>query len=147
MPESGALFKVHLPNTACMEWFPEETGGKIGTVAYHAEQELDTRLYQDTGMYREKQFATADSVILQTMEEEIPILWDQELRYRPGFSSEGNVRMPVFLAKFPASRTATRRSIGKRSSVSSPRTHRSSGRFPKCQMIQPDARRSPSPLF
>ena len=48
MPESGALFKVHLPNTACMEWFPEETGGKIGTVAYHAEQELDTRLYQDT---------------------------------------------------------------------------------------------------
>lgn len=99
MPESGALFKVHLPNTARMEWFPEETGGKIGTVAYHAEQELDTILYQDTGMYREKQFATADSVILQSMEEEIPILWDQELRYRPGFSSEGNVRMPVFLAK------------------------------------------------
>ena len=51
------------------------------------------------------------------------------------------------LQKFPASRTATRRSIGKRSSVSSPRTHRSSGRFPKCQMIQPDVRRSPSPLF
>ena len=73
---------------------------KIGTVAYHAERDLDTLMYQDTGMYRNQQYGKANVINLQTMYEEIRILWDQELKYRPGFSTvDGVVNIPVIFAK------------------------------------------------
>ena len=81
--------------------FPQENGEvKMATAAYHAERELDTLLYQDSGFYREKQYQKAVSVNLQTMYEEIWILWKEELKYRPNFSTSGNkVNMPVIFAK------------------------------------------------
>ena len=68
-----------------MDRYPEESSQvKMGTVAYHAERELDTLMYQDTGMYRNMQYGKANIISLQTMYEEIKILWDQELKYRFG---------------------------------------------------------------
>lgn len=81
--------------------FPEEgVSMRAGTVAYHAERELDTLMYQDTGIYRNHQYSKASAIVLDTMFEEIEILWNQELKYRPNFSTEnGEVIIPVFFAK------------------------------------------------
>lgn len=81
--------------------FPEENSSvQMGTAAYHAERELDTILYQNSGIYREKQYQKAMSVSLQTMYEEIWMLWKEDLKYRPNFSTTDNkVNMPVLFAK------------------------------------------------
>ena len=51
-------------------------------------------------MYRNQQYGKANVINLQTMYEEIRILWDQELKYRPGFSTvDGVVNIPVIFAK------------------------------------------------
>ena len=72
----------------------------MGTAAYHAERELDTIMYSDSGMYRNQQYGKATTVILQTMYEEISILWSQELKYRPNFSTVNDVaNIPVIFAK------------------------------------------------
>ena len=82
----------------------------MGTVAYHAERELDTLMYQDTGMYRNMQYGKANIISLQTMYEEIKILWDQELKYRPDFSVvDGVVNIPVIFAKVSSQRRTYRR--------------------------------------
>ncbi|MDE5556440.1 MAG: YceG family protein [Ruminococcus sp.] len=80
--------------------FPEGVSMRAGTVAYHAERELDTLMYQDTGIYRNHQYAKASSIVLDTMFEEIELLWNEELKYRPNFSTDtGEVIIPVFFAK------------------------------------------------
>ena len=51
-------------------------------------------------MYRNQQYKKADVVTLQTMYEEIKILWHQELKYRPNFAVTGDkVNIPVIFAK------------------------------------------------
>jgi hypothetical protein len=73
---------------------------KASTVAYQAERELDELIYKDSGLYRDRQFSKANIINLQTMYEEIKILWDQELKYRPSFSTaDGVVNIPVLYAK------------------------------------------------
>ena len=84
-----------------IEKYPEEKEGlRVGTAAYYAERDLDTLMYQDTGIYRNQQYSKANAISLETMYEEIPILWDQELKYRPNFSTTDEVvNMPVIFAK------------------------------------------------
>ena len=73
---------------------------QLSTMAAHAEKDLDALLYSDSGIYRNRQFANANAVTLRTTCDELFILWDQELRYRPGFSADGGaVSMPVLFAK------------------------------------------------
>lgn len=74
---------------------------KVSTVAYNAERDLDTMLYNgDTGIYRSFQFPNSQSVTLKTTYEEIDILWKQEARFRPGFTTAGNlVSVPNIFAK------------------------------------------------
>ena len=95
------LYEIHYTQTLHMHTFPQEqTDVVIGTAAYHAERELDTLMYRDSGIYREKQYETAHTVILQTMYEEISILWKEEVKYRPSFSTiEDEVHIPVIFAK------------------------------------------------
>lgn len=70
------------------------------TVAYKAERELDNILYNDTGMYRNKQFKTCKAITLKTTFEEIDILWKEEAKYRPGFKvEENNVTVPNIFSK------------------------------------------------
>ncbi len=74
---------------------------KVSTVAYNAERDLDTMLYNgDTGIFRSFQFPNSQSVTLKTTYEEIAILWKQEARFRPGFATAGNlVSVPNIFAK------------------------------------------------
>lgn len=81
--------------------YPQVTGElRVGTVAYQAERELDTFLYRGTGIYRSQQYAKANIIPLHTSYEEISILWDNEVKYRPNFSTiDGVVNIPVLFAK------------------------------------------------
>ena len=95
------LYEVHYPERLQAGHFPKEnTDVRMGTAAYHAERDLDTIMYQDSGMYRNQQYRYADVINLQTMYEEIPLLWKEEVRYRPNFSTtEEKVNLPVIFAK------------------------------------------------
>lgn len=95
------LYEIHYGQSLKVEHFPkEEQDIRMGTAAYHAERELDEVMYQDSGLYRNQQYDRAMSVSLQTMYEEIAILWDQEVKYRPNFAVTGSVvSIPVIFAK------------------------------------------------
>ena len=93
--EQNFAESMHVPE------FPKEGAGlQAGTSAYYAERELDTLLYQDTGLYRNQQYAKADAVTLKTMYEEIQLLWKEEVKYRPNFGTgNGKVSIPVIFSK------------------------------------------------
>lgn len=95
------LYEVHYQNSLNVKRFPREnTDVHMGTAAYHAERELDAMMYQDSGMYRNQQYKRASAITLQTMYEEIALLWNQELKYRPNFSTVDDVvNLPVIFAK------------------------------------------------
>ena len=96
-----ALLDLHKEHSLPMTDFPVEPSQmRVRTAAYQAEREMDSILYQNTGLYRARQHQKAEAVTLQTMYEEISLLWDQELKYRPGFAAEGDtVTVPVLLEK------------------------------------------------
>lgn len=96
-----ALLDLYKEHSLPMTDFPVEPSQmRVRTAAYQAEREMDSILYQNTGLYRAKQHQKAEAVTLQTMYEEIGLLWDQELKYRPGFAAEGDtVTVPVLLEK------------------------------------------------
>lgn len=95
------LYELHFSESLSVSHFPQEnTEIHMGTAAYHAERELDEVMYRDSGIYRNMQYDRANTVTLQTMYEEIPILWNQELKYRPNFTTaEDIVTIPVIFAK------------------------------------------------
>ena len=95
------LAEINYPETLEVTKYPkEDTQVQMSTVAYHAERELDTLLYEDTGMYRNKQYTKANAIGLKTMYEEIRILWQEELRCRQHFSTINDmVNMPVIFSK------------------------------------------------
>ncbi|MCM1044259.1 MAG: YceG family protein [Candidatus Gastranaerophilales bacterium] len=95
------LYEVHYENSLQVAKFPRETADlQLSTAAYHAERELDTIMYQDSGMYRNQQYQRGISAVLQSIYEEIAILWDQEMKYRPNFDVKDSVvTMPVIYAK------------------------------------------------
>ena len=95
------LNEINYTESLSITKFPEQAIQEcIGTIAYHAERELDSLMYQDTGLYRNRQYSKANSIVLHTMYEEIRILWNQELKYRPNFAvTDGVVNIPVIFAK------------------------------------------------
>lgn len=99
--EDNLLYEVNYPNSLVVDNYPQDNAGlHIGTTAYHAERELNDIMYQDSGIYRNQQYSKASSISLQTMYEEIEILWNQEMKYRPNFSTtNAQVNMPVIFAK------------------------------------------------
>jgi hypothetical protein len=101
MLDDSLLYEISYGESLPVTRFPREnTDVQMGTVAYHAERELDDVLYKDSGIYRNMQYGKANAIILKTMYEEISILWKEELKYRPNFSTEnGVVTMPVIFAK------------------------------------------------
>ena len=95
------LYEINHQTSMVLSTFPQQNRQlRIGTAAYHAERELDTLMYQDSGMFRDQQFAKANTIMLQTMDREIKILWNSELKYRPNFSTvDGVVSLPVIFSK------------------------------------------------
>ncbi len=99
--EDKLLFEKKYTESLNVDTFPkDETNIKIGTAAYHAEQDLNNTLYKDTGLYKNKQYKKAAALTLKTMYEEIEILWNQDAKYRPNFiTTDEKVIIPVILAK------------------------------------------------
>ncbi len=99
--EDPLLYEKAYSHSLALDSFPRAAANlRAGTSAYHAERELDTLMYRDTGMYRDRQYGRANALTLRTMYEEIKILWDQEARFRPNFSVEGEiVTLPVIFSK------------------------------------------------
>lgn len=95
------LFEHHFSESLNVSKYPREAADlQVGTSAYHAERELDAILYQDSGLYRNKQYAKANAVTLKTMYEEIRILWKEEVKYRPNFETvDGVANIPVIFSK------------------------------------------------
>lgn len=99
--QDAILYEISYDDSLKVDHFPGENSQlRMSTVAYQAERELDTILYQDSGMYRDHQYQKAVSVTLQSTYEEIGILWDEEVKYRPNFrAAEDRVDVPVIFAK------------------------------------------------
>ena len=73
---------------------------RIGTTAYYAERELDSLMFQDTGIYRDQQYPRANAMTMRTTYEEIKILWKEEARFRPNFEARGDTAtIPVIFCK------------------------------------------------
>lgn len=92
---------VELENDSEMFCFPQKAVKvKQATTAYQAERELDSILYEDTGLYRQRQFIHSQTVTLKTIYEEISIIWKEEAKYRPNFEIKNNVvTIPNIFAK------------------------------------------------
>lgn len=88
-------------NSLELDVFPKDNSEiRVATAAYHAERELDSIIYEDSGLYRNQQYNKSKAVVLKTMYEEIKILWDEELKYRPNFCViDDVVNIPVIFAK------------------------------------------------
>ena len=100
--EDNILYDINYEEQLAIDKFPIQNSGlHIGTAAYHAERELDTLMYNDDTIFRDKQYDKARTVSLQTMDREIKIMWETEIKYRPGFSTvDGSVNIPVIFSKF-----------------------------------------------
>lgn len=95
------LYEINYINSLDINIFPQENADvHIGTVAYHAERELDTLMYENSGIYRNRQYSKANTVTLRTIYEEIKVLWNEDMKYRPNFSiNNESVNIPVIFAK------------------------------------------------
>jgi len=90
-----------LPNSMPLFPFPQsEPKVRTSTAAYDAARELDTILYSDTGLFRNRQFTRCNPVTLRTTYDEIEILWKEEAKFRPGFEAgNGRVAVPNIFAR------------------------------------------------
>ena len=95
------LYEVNYSESLSINNYPQDNSQvRLKTVAYNAERDLDTIMYNNSGLYRNNQYAKANIINLQTTYEEIKILWDEELKYRPGFNTiDDVVNIPVILFK------------------------------------------------
>ena len=96
------LLTLDRAESSTLDAFPVEQGQiRVRTAAYEASRDLDTLLYSgDAGVFRNHQHESATAVNLQVTYDEIAILWDQELKFRPHFSAEGDsVTVPVLTEK------------------------------------------------
>ena len=72
MLEDPLLYEINHDTSMVMQRFPEQNAQlHIGTAAYHAERELDTLMYNDSVIFRDRQFVQANTISLQTMDREI----------------------------------------------------------------------------
>lgn len=73
---------------------------QVATVAYNAEQELNTLLYDGNLIARFKQFKGINPIVLKTTYDEVDILWDEPAKFRPSFVVSGDiVTIPTIFMK------------------------------------------------
>ena len=99
--EDDLLYEIHNDFSMSVAKYPQENAElRVETAAYQAERELDDLMYKDSGIYRNQQYTKANAVVLKTTYEEIPVWWNEELKYRPNFSTVDDVvNMPVMFSK------------------------------------------------
>ena len=99
--KDSRLFEKVYENSLPLGKFPEQLNEvTFQTAAYNAEQDLNSMMYEDTGIYRNRQFKRAIPVPIHTTVEEIKILWKEEAKYRPDFEVlDDRVMLPVIFSK------------------------------------------------
>lgn len=99
--QDAHLYEQNFEGSMSMAHFPSNPQqAAFGTAAYHAEMELNDTLYQDSGIYRSHQYQKARVISLQTMYEEMYLLWDEEVKFRPNFEVRDDVvTLPVMFEK------------------------------------------------
>ena len=97
----SSILEATYDNILSLDKFPtERTEASYSTTAFNAENDLTSMIYQDSGMYRNRQYQKAEPIILKTMYEEIDILWKENVSMRPGFSTDDDkVVIPTIFAK------------------------------------------------
>jgi len=95
------LFELDLPFSLELEPLSKNMRSmKFSTTASAAQKELEEILYNDTGLFKVHQFKTTFPIVLETIYEEIKILWNQEAQFRQGFEILNNrVITPVICSK------------------------------------------------
>lgn len=95
------IFEKEFQYSSDLKSFPKDNVNlRAGTVAYHAERDLENIMYNNSGIYKNRQYDKADVISLNTMYEEIYILWNEEIKYRPNFQTVGDtVKIPVIYSK------------------------------------------------
>lgn len=98
---SRYYLKEELPESMEVFEFPSSfVKVRAATIAYSAQRQLDTLLYDGTGLFRNRQFTRSHPITLKTTYDEISILWKEEAKYRPSFQAEdGMVVVPNIFAK------------------------------------------------
>lgn len=82
------LFELDLPYSIPLESVSRSIEDmKFSTTAANASKELEDILYNDTGLFKVNQFKKAFPIVLETIYEEIKILWNQEAQFRHGFET------------------------------------------------------------
>ena len=96
------------PETLALDRYPRESAElAMGTAAYQAERDLDSLMYADGSLFRNRQCERAVALTLKTTYEEIALLWEQEAKYRPNFAAVGDTaHIPVLYAKVSGVRNA-----------------------------------------
>lgn len=99
--EDKNLRVIKLNNSMKVGSYPKkERKIQRDTVAYEAERELDTLLYTDTGLFRNRQFVKSMPITLRTTYDEIDILWREQSKFRPHFEEQQDrVTVPTIFAK------------------------------------------------
>lgn len=100
-PEDSTLLVIDSTDALKLDKFPIDLSNiRLTTVAGNAERELTDLMYQDSGIYRNRQFTKMTSLVLSSTYEEIAILWDQEPKFRQGFDQSGETLiLPTLFAK------------------------------------------------
>ncbi len=87
------LYDINYSESLSVDHFPSD--GKMPTIGSIVENDYDI-----PGLFKSHQHTHATVVTLESVYEEIKILWDKELQFRPGFHVVGNmVSVPVIFAK------------------------------------------------
>lgn len=99
--DSRFFFPVTYSQSLKRKPFPQSVAQvQFQTVAYQAEAELNTLIYEDTGLFKNQQFKAAYAVPIQITYDEIGIYWGQEAKYRPNFEVLADkVMIPVIFSK------------------------------------------------
>ncbi len=98
--EDKALLLTGSHSLTVSQYPTDAVSVRLSTAAAAAERDLNRTMSEDAGVYSAHQFSHAEAVILRPALEEVYLLWDQELKFRTGFSVQGGVvTMPVIYAR------------------------------------------------
>ena len=100
--EDGTICEISYDESVELAEYPcSKANMHTSTAAANAARQLDTMMYQSgSGMFRRNQYRKAAARVLETTYDEIAILWDQELKFRPNFDTDkSEADIPVIFAK------------------------------------------------
>ncbi len=96
-----SLFVQSFDGSAVIDKYPTSLANmRTSTAAANAERQLGDMMYGSTGQFRRNQYRKAEARVLETTYDEIAILWNQEMKFRPNFDAgKTEADIPVIFAK------------------------------------------------